>query len=138
MTNLRIPSFVRVSPLPPIPESQLNGPPEPERRLRFMEIVRRRLRERRYSARTEVAYVFWIRRFIVENGRQHPSDLGEVEVARFLSGLALKDQVAASTQNQALSALVPVRAHNRTSARARRRHRAGPSAAARTDRAVAQ
>lgn len=111
MTNLRVPSLVRVSPLPPIPESQLNGPPEPERRLRLMEIVRRRLRERRYSARTEAAYVFWIRRFIVENGRHHPSDLGEVEVAGFLSTLALKDQVAASTQNQALSALLFLYAH---------------------------
>ena len=71
-----------------------------------MEIVRRRLREGRYSARTETAYVHWIRRFIVENGRRHPSDLGEAEVAAFLSTLALKDQVAASTQNQALAALV--------------------------------
>ena len=76
-----------------------------------MEIVRRRLRERRYSARTETAYVFWIRRFIVENGRRHPSDLGEAEVARFLSSLALKDQVAASTQNQALAALSFLYAH---------------------------
>lgn len=71
-----------------------------------MEIVRRRLRERRYSARTESAYVHWIRRFIVANGRRHPSELGETDVARFLSGLALEEQVAASTQNQALSALV--------------------------------
>ena len=102
---MQVPSHTRVSPLPPIPESHLNGPPEPERRIRFMEIVRRRLRERRYRARSEAAYVFWIRRFIVENGRRHPSDLGEPEVARFLSSLALKDQVAASTQNQALAAL---------------------------------
>lgn len=76
-----------------------------------MEVVRRRLRERRYSARTEGAYVFWIRRFIVANGRRHPSELGEAEVARFLSSLALKDQVAASTQNQALSALQFLYAH---------------------------
>ena len=71
-----------------------------------MEVVRRRLRERRYSARTELAYVHWIRRFIVANGRRHPSELGEADVARFLSGLALEEQVAASTQNQALCALV--------------------------------
>jgi integron integrase len=93
-------------PLPPIPERHLNGPPEPERRFRLMEIVRRRLRERRYSARTETAYVHWIRRFIVANGRRHPTELGEADVARFLSALALEDRVAASTQNQALSALV--------------------------------
>jgi integron integrase len=76
-----------------------------------MEMVRRRLRERRYSARTEAAYVFWIRRFIVANGRRHPSDLGEPDVARFLSSLALNDQVAASTQNQALAALLFLYAH---------------------------
>ena len=100
-----------MAPLPPVPESHLNGPPDPERRFRLMELVRRRLRERRYSTRTETAYVFWIRRFIVENGRRHPSDLGETEVARFLSSLALRDQVAASTQNQALSALLFLYAH---------------------------
>ena len=76
-----------------------------------MERVRRRLRERRYSERTEEAYVHWIRRFIVENGRRHPSDLGEPDVARFLSSLVLKDQVAASTQNQALAALQFLYAH---------------------------
>jgi integron integrase len=76
-----------------------------------METVRRRLRERRYSARTETAYVYWIRRFIVANDRRHPSDLGEADVARFLSSLALKEQVAASTQNQALAALVFLYAH---------------------------
>lgn len=76
-----------------------------------MEIVRRRLRERRYATRTVEAYLYWIRRFIVENGRRHPSDLAEPEVARFLSMLALREQVAASTQNQALSALVFLYAH---------------------------
>ena len=70
-----------------------------------MELVRRRLRERRYAARTEEAYVYWIRRFIVEHGRRHPTELGEADVASFLSMLALKEQVAASTQNQALAAL---------------------------------
>jgi len=70
-----------------------------------MEVVRRTLRERRYSARTEQAYVHWIRRFILANGRRHPSELGEADVARFLSSLAVEGQVAASTQNQALAAL---------------------------------
>lgn len=95
-----------MSPVPPIPLSHLTGPPDPERRFRLMEVVRRRLRERRYAARTETAYVYWIRRFIVANGRRHPSDLGEADVAGFLSMLAREDQVAASTQNQALAALV--------------------------------
>lgn len=70
-----------------------------------MEIVRRALRERRYSPRTEEAYVHWIRRFILSNDRRHPSDMGEPEVRRFLSGLAVVESVSASTQNQALAAL---------------------------------
>jgi integron integrase len=70
-----------------------------------MEVVRRGLRERRFSRRTEEAYVSWIRRYIVYHGRRHPRELGEPEVKRFLSALAVEDQVAASTQNQALAAL---------------------------------
>jgi integron integrase len=70
-----------------------------------MELVRRALRERRYSMRTEKAYVHWIRRFILANDRRHPSDLSEADVARYLSSLALEEQVAAATQNQALAAL---------------------------------
>lgn len=93
-------------PLPPIPESHLNGPPDPERKFRLMEIVRRRLRERRYSRRTEEAYVHWIRRYIVFHGRAHPRELEPEHVGQFLSHLAEKEQVAASTQNQALAALL--------------------------------
>jgi integron integrase len=104
-------SFEGVSPLPPIPLSHLGGSPQPERRLRLMEIVRRALRERRYSRRTEEAYVHWIRRFIMANERRHPSDLGPDEIRRFLSRLANEDRVSASTQNQALSALVFLYAH---------------------------
>jgi site-specific recombinase XerD len=90
---------------PPIPMSHLTDAPNPERRFRFMEIVRRTLRERRYSRRTEEAYVHWIRRYIVYNDRRHPRDLAEPEVKRFLSALAVEEGVAASTQNQALAAL---------------------------------
>jgi site-specific recombinase XerD len=90
---------------PPIPMSHLTDAPNPERRFRFMEIVRLTLRERRYSRRTEEAYVHWIRRYIVYNDRRHPRDLAEPEVKRFLSALAVEEGVAASTQNQALAAL---------------------------------
>lgn len=76
-----------------------------------MEIVRRSLRERRYSARTEEAYVHWIRRFILANGRRHPADLGADDVRTFLSNLAVRERVSASTQNQALSALTFLYAH---------------------------
>jgi integron integrase len=92
-------------PFPLIPESHLHGPSQPERPYRLMEQVRLRLRELRYSPRTETAYVFWIRRFIVHHDRRHPADLGEDDVRAFLSHLALADQVAASTQNQALAAI---------------------------------
>jgi len=94
-----------MSPQPLIPEQHLVGKEEPERRFRLMEIVRRTLQERRYSPRTQQAYVYWIRRFILASGRRHPSDLTETDVARFLSMLAVEDQVAASTQNQALAAI---------------------------------
>lgn len=90
---------------PPIPPWQLDGPSDPTHKFRLMEIVRRRLREQRYSRRTEEAYLHWIRRYIRFNDRQHPADLGEPEVERFLSDLASVQGVAASTQNQALAAL---------------------------------
>src|SRR5687768_670948 len=73
---------------------------------RLMDEVRRVLRVNRYSIRTEQAYCGWIVRFIRANGRRHPRDLGGREVEAFLSSLAVKDKVAASTQNQALSALL--------------------------------
>jgi len=94
-----------MSPNPLVPQQHLLGPPNPERRLRLMEIVRRALRERRYSARTEEAYVHWIRRFILANGRRHPLDLGPDDVRTFLGDLAVRDGVSASTQNQAMAAL---------------------------------
>jgi hypothetical protein len=58
------------------------------------------------ARRTEEAYVAWIRRFILANDKRHPRQMGAPEVEAFLSRLATKDQVAASTQNQALSALL--------------------------------
>src|SRR5215213_5921037 len=90
---------------PPIPLSHLNAVPDSGRPFRFMEIVRRKLRERRYSRRTEEAYVHWIRRYILHSDRRHPKDLDERDVQRFLSVLAVEQKVAASTQNQALAAL---------------------------------
>lgn len=91
--------------LPPIPASHLEAPPDPDHRFRFLEIVRRRLRELRYSRRTEEAYVFWIRRYIVYHDRRHPKDLGNEGVVRFLSMLAAEQHVATSTQVQAMAAL---------------------------------
>lgn len=75
-------------------------------RLGLLEVVQRRLRVNHYSLRTEHAYLGWIRRYIEANGRRHPKTLGGVEVEGFLSRLAVEGQVAPSTQNQALSALL--------------------------------
>lgn len=73
---------------------------------RLLEEVRRVLRLKHYSLRTEHAYVGWIRRFVLANGRKHPRDMGGVEVEAFLSHLAVDAKVSASTQSQALSALL--------------------------------
>ncbi|MBD7987432.1 integron integrase [Luteimonas sp. Sa2BVA3] len=73
---------------------------------RLLDQIRIRCRTKHYSIRTERAYVGWARRFILANGRRHPRELGLAEVEAFLSALAVRDDVAASTQNQALSALL--------------------------------
>ena len=76
------------------------------RRGGLLEAVVRRLRAGHYSLRTERAYVGWIRRFIAANGKRHPRELDAAHVEAFLTGLAVEGGVAASTQNQALSALL--------------------------------
>src|SRR5512145_3492466 len=64
------------------------------------------LRVRHYSPRTEQAYVGWVRRFVRANGRRNPAELGQDEVQRFLTTLATSEQISASTQSQALAALL--------------------------------
>lgn len=73
---------------------------------RLLDQVRARCRRLNYSVRTERAYIGWIRRFVLANGKRHPRDLGAHEVEKFLTDLAVHSDVAASTQNQALSALL--------------------------------
>ncbi len=68
--------------------------------------VREAIRVRRYSIRTEDAYIGWIRRYIRFHGRRYRREIGEAEVRAFLSHLAVIEDVAARTQNQALNALV--------------------------------
>ncbi len=63
-------------------------------------------RRRHYSLRTEQSYVAWVRRFILFHGKRHPKEMGAPEVVAFLSDLAVRGRVSASTQNQALSALL--------------------------------
>ena len=76
------------------------GPP------RLLDQVRDAIRRRHYSYRTEQSYVQWIKRFIWFSGKRHPRELGAAEVTAFLSHLASERDVAGSTQNQALSALL--------------------------------
>ncbi len=92
--------------IPPIPLSHLGRKSEPERKFRLMERVRARMRASRYSRRTEQAYVDWIRRYVLFHDRKHPRNMGEAEVAAFLTNLAVAQNVSASTQNQALHALL--------------------------------
>ena len=84
------------------------GPPEPAsvRPPRLLEQVSAAIRRLHFSPRTEQAYLGWIRRYILFHGKRHPSEMGEPEVTRFLSSLATAGRVSASTQNQALSALL--------------------------------
>ncbi|MCC6764916.1 MAG: integron integrase [Deltaproteobacteria bacterium] len=73
---------------------------------RLLDQVRDAIRTRHYSRRTERAYVGWIRRFILFHGKRHPATMGAAEVSHFLSFLAVEAKVSASTQNQALAALL--------------------------------
>jgi integron integrase len=73
---------------------------------KLLDRVRHAIRTRHYSLRTEEAYVQWIRRFIVFHHKRHPQEMGVAEIQQFLTDLAITHRVAASTQNQALSALL--------------------------------
>jgi integron integrase len=71
-----------------------------------MEMVRAACKRRHYSVRTEEAYSAWVRAFIRFNGLRHPSQLGRAEIVDFLNDLAVKRRLSASSQNQALCAIV--------------------------------
>jgi integron integrase len=72
----------------------------------LLDQVRAAIRTRHYSPRTEKAYVGWIKRYIFFHGKRHPNAMGVAEVTAFISSLAVQDNVSASTQNQAFSALL--------------------------------
>ncbi|MDT7603642.1 MAG: hypothetical protein QOF61_1639 [Acidobacteriota bacterium] len=73
---------------------------------KLLEQVRCLTRQRHYSYRTEQSYIYWIKQYILFNRKQHPAQLGAAEVSAFLSHLAQARRVAASTQNQALAAIL--------------------------------
>ena len=82
--------------------SPLSCAPKP----RLLDQVRQPIRTRHYSPRTEETYVGWIKRFIFFHNKRHPAETGEKEIAQFLSSLASESHVSASTQNQALNAIL--------------------------------
>ncbi len=82
------------------------GPEGGSGSMRLMARVRLELRTRHYSPRTEETYTYWIRRYLHFHGMRHPAQMGEPEIRAFLSFLATGEGVAASTQNQALSAIL--------------------------------
>jgi integron integrase len=85
---------------PSLPEAPTHNKPK------LPDQVRDVIRRKHFSIRTEQSYVDWIRRFILFHKKRHPRDRAEAEVTQFLTYLARDGRVAASTQNQALSALL--------------------------------
>ena len=73
---------------------------------KLLDQVREAIRLRHYSYRTEQSYVTWIRRYILFHHKRHPKEMGCAEIEAFLTHLAVQEQVSASTQNQAFSALL--------------------------------
>jgi len=73
---------------------------------KLLDQVRQAIRTRHYSPRTEETYGGWIKRFILYHNKRHPAQMGEQEIARFLSSLASESRVSASTQNQSLNAVL--------------------------------
>ncbi len=74
--------------------------------MKLLDQLRAAIRKKHYSIRTEEAYVYWTKQYIFFHGKRHPKELGEKEISDFLTYLAVKREVAASTQNQALNAIV--------------------------------
>ena len=98
------PTGARTAPRPLIidePKTPMAG-----RRPKLLDRLREALRARHYSRRTEQSYCSWVKRFIHFHNVRHPAEMGEPEINSFLTHLAVKQKVSASTQNQALSALL--------------------------------
>src|SRR5258708_15829653 len=72
----------------------------------LFEVAREKIRTRHLAFRTEQAYLHWMRRYVIFHDCRHPRDMGAAEVEAFLTHLAVEAKVAASTQNQALQALL--------------------------------
>ncbi len=73
---------------------------------KLLDLVRDLMRLKHYAFRTEQSYTGWIRRFILFHGKRHPKEMGRPEIEEFLTDLAVRKNVAKSTQNQAFNALI--------------------------------
>jgi integron integrase len=80
--------------------------PAPAQKPKLLDRLCEALRSRHYSRRTEQSYCHWVKRFIFFHNKRHPAEMGEPEINAYLTHLAVKEKVSASTQNQALSALL--------------------------------
>jgi len=81
-------------------------PASQSRKPKLLDSVRETIRRKHFSLRTESTYIDWIKRYILFHRKRHPAEMGAAEMEQFLNHLAVQRKVAASTQNQALSALV--------------------------------
>jgi site-specific recombinase XerD len=86
--------------------SGANQAPPISSKPKLLDQVHQAIRARHYSPKTEESYVHWIKRFIFFHNKRHPTEMGENEIGQFLSGLATDRHVSASTQNQALNAIL--------------------------------
>jgi site-specific recombinase XerD len=82
------------------------SPTQTRNKPKLLDQVRDVIRRKHFSIRTEQTYVDWIKRYILFHGKRHPREMAEAEITAFLTHLARVGRVAASTQNQALSALL--------------------------------
>ena len=99
MENFKVRNPVDYGTKSPLPSSTAPKP-------KLLDQVREAIRMRHYSPKTEESYVHWIKRFIFFHNKRHPAEMGEREIAQFLSNLASELHVSASTQNQALNAIL--------------------------------
>jgi integron integrase len=104
--------LLRVVPVTGIPSARV-GPlragalaPAAQHKPKLLDQVRDAIRTRHMSVRTEEAYVHWIKHYILFHHRRHPAEMGAAEITQFLTALAVERHVSASTQNQALAALL--------------------------------
>jgi len=86
--------------------SQVSQIAEIVKQPKLLDQVRAAIRTKHYSYRTGKSYLYWIRRFILHHNKRHPKEMGEKEINEFITYLAVKENVAASTQNQALCAII--------------------------------